>query len=271
MSILKGVVLSVFTATFMFACCACGNSEVNTSASTPTVKATESQSEKAEKPTVGKATEKVTQESTEKATEKVTEETTEKATQKPTEKATEKKLTKSIALTNEYTTRFEQVNMVTYPAFRFNYPSNWDINQEECTSTEELVTLTNGNGATVTFLHMPRYSTSSGGSAYPSGAVISKVASSQFIPGYVQATDHSSLGEFMVAEITSAGSDGAVSYAVLPVNQEGTRGSVNGAVSEEFYFDYSSQVSFTATQSEKGFTEQEKQEAIAILNSFRLA
>lgn len=34
---------------------------------------------------------------------------------------------------------------------------------------------------------------------------ISKVASSQFVPGFVQATDHSSLGEFMVARIKTIG------------------------------------------------------------------
>lgn len=40
-----------------------------------------------------------------------------------------------------------------------------------------------------------------GSGVYMNKEEISKVASSQFIPGFVQATDHSSLGEFMVARI----------------------------------------------------------------------
>ena len=111
---------------------------------------------------------------------------------------------------------------------------------------------------------------------------ISKVASAQFVPGFVQATDHSSLGEFMVARIKTIGKlnmktdreytevDGNVAYAVLPVSEEGIREGVRRAISGEYTFWYSSTISFTASNSEE-FTPQEEKEVIAILSSFRIA
>ena len=156
------------------------------------------------------------------------------------------------------------------------------VTKEECDQQEELVTLENDGGASVTFLHYSGELQGGGSGVYMNKEEISKVASSQFIPGFVQATDHSSLGEFMVARIKTIGKlnmqtdreykevDGNVAYAVLPVSEEGIREGVRRAISGEYTFWYSSTISFTASTSEE-FTPQEEKEVIAILSSFRIA
>ena len=90
---------------------------------------------------------------------------------------------------------------VTYPPFVFNYPDNWSVTKEECDQQEELVTLENDGGASVTFLHYSGELQGGGSGDYMNKEEISKVASSQFMPWFVHATDHCSLGEFMVARI----------------------------------------------------------------------
>lgn len=92
-------------------------------------------------------------------TELTTVQETTKKTEPETESATEKGVSnaenreKTVALNNEYTTRYQEVNQVTYPPFVFNYPDNWSVTKEECDQQEELVTLENDGGASVTFLH----------------------------------------------------------------------------------------------------------------------
>mgnify|MGYP000043019148 FL=1 len=92
-------------------------------------------------------------------TEPMTVQETTKKTEHATESATEKDVSnaekgeKTVALNNEYITRYQEVNQVTYPPFVFNYPDNWSVTKEECNQQEELVTLENDGGASVTFLH----------------------------------------------------------------------------------------------------------------------
>lgn len=50
--------------------------------------------------------------------------------------------TKTLSLNNTYTTKFGEINAITYPTFAFDYPDNWTISQEEVTQTNETVTLT---------------------------------------------------------------------------------------------------------------------------------
>lgn len=187
MHIYKKIVLSTLILITSLLGCACGNNEssdINNTAST--VLATE-------------------ESTTQVCTTEIT--TVQKTTQKPTEKAAEKVEEKSaknedeVVLSNEYTTRYQEVNMVTYPPFVFNYPDNWSIAKEKCNQQEELITLDNGKGASVTFLHYSGKLEGGGSGVYMNKVKISKAASSQFVPGFVQATDHSSLGEFMVAKI----------------------------------------------------------------------
>lgn len=269
MRIYKKIVLSALILSTSLLSCACGNSEspeINNTASTvSTTKESTTQVHTTEITTVQETTQKPTEMTTEMVEEKTAE--------------SEEK----IVLSNEYTTRYQEINMVTYPPFVFNYPDNWSVTKEECNQQQELVTIENGKGASVTFLHYSDKLEGGGSGVSMARVNISKVAQSQFVPGFVQATDHSSLGEFMVAKLKTTGIlnmqtdreytdvDGNVSYAVLPVKEEGIREDVRKATSGEFTFPYSGTISFTASDSEKNFTTQEQNEVIAILKSFRLA
>lgn len=66
-----------------------------------------------------------------------------------TENVTEK--SESVVLNNTYTTRFSDVNKITYPTFTFNYPDNWEVVEEEVTADREIVTLQNNNDAEIAF------------------------------------------------------------------------------------------------------------------------
>lgn len=189
---------------------------------------------------------------------------------------------KKINLTNEYTTKFGEVNAITYPKFIFNYPDNWEVVSEDVTQQSEIVTLENGSGSNVTFLYDSGNIESGGSSVNMARVNITEEAPSQFVPDSVQATDYSGLGEFMVAKLKTTGIlnmktdseytdvDGNVSYAVLPLSEQGTRENVRKATSGEFTFWYAGTVSFTGSDSEENFTDEEQQEVIAILNSFRV-
>ena len=175
----------------------------------------------------------------------------------------------------------EEINGVDYPAFLFDYSDNWTIINEQVTPTSELVTLENDNGSRIDFLHISDKNIGGGSNTNMAKVKVSKIADSQFVPSYVQGTDHSDLGEFMVAELKTIGIldmrtdsdyrkvDGNVSYAVLPKAEEGIRENVNKATSGEFVFWYSGNVSFTGQLSDN-YTEQEKEEMIEILSSFRV-
>lgn len=207
-------------------------------------------------------------------------ENTAKTTESTVEEITE--VENQINLTNEYMTRFGEINAITYPKFIFNYPDNWEVVREDVTQISEIVTLENGSGATVTFLYNSGSIESGGSSVNMARVDITKEAPSQFVPGSVQATDYSDLGEFMVAKLKTTGIlnmktdseytdvDGDVSYAVLPLSEQGTRENIRKATSGEFTFWYAGTVSFTGSDSEDNFTDEEQQEIIAILNSFRV-
>lgn len=253
----------------LFSCsCGCESSELQETTATqvtPSTKATEDQR---------------TELTTVKETTKKTEPETESGTEKGVSNAENRE--KTVALNNEYTSRYQEVNQVTYPPFVFNYPDNWSVTKEECDQQEELVTLENDRGARVTFLHYAGELQGGGSGVFMNKEEISKVASSQFVPGFVQATDYSSFGEFMVARIKTIGTlnmqtdreytevDGNVAYAVLPVSEEGIREGVRRTISGEYTFWYSDTISFTASTSEES-TPQEEKEVIAILSSFRIA
>lgn len=189
-----------------------------------------------------------------------------------------------IELSNTYRTKFSTVHAVTYPDFTFDYPDSWTITKEEVTQTGETVTLSNGNGATITFSHIggvPEGQLGGGSSDTMTRVEVSKAGDSQFIPGYVQAADHSDLGTFMVAKLKVTGQldmqtdsdfqdvDGAVAYAVVPESWTGIRDDVRGAYAGEFAFWYSSYISFIAESPTGQFTGDEEREIIEILSSFR--
>ncbi len=272
MRIAKKITLSILIITASLLGCACINSQSSENHNTTsTVSATK------ESATQAQTTEITTvQVTTQKPTEKVTKKATEKAEEKTAE------CEKKVVLNNEYTTRYQEVNQVTYPPFVFNYPDNWSITKEECNNQLELVTIENGKGASVTFLHCSDKLEGGGSGVNMARVDISKEAPSQFIPGSIQATDYSDLGEFMVAKLKTTGIlnmktdseytdvDGDISYAVLPLSEHGTRENVRKATSGEFTFWYAGDVSFTGMDTEDDFTDEEQQEIIAILNSFRV-
>ena len=227
------------------------------------------------------ATEITTQIETQEPT---TEATQEPTTIEPTQAPTDEE--KAVDLTQSYTTKFQDVNRVTYPKFTFDYPDNWTVTQEDVTSDREIVTLTNSEGAEVTFstyFYGKDFNFSYGASVF--GRVeVTEADGSRFVPSTVQGTDHSDLGEFMVAKLHQTGVmyitngdsdyrdiDGETEYAVIPKSEVGTKTELSGHYEGEFAFWYNAFVSFIGRDTDGDFTEQEQQEVISILNSFRLA
>lgn len=188
-------------------------------------------------------------------------------------------------LNNTYQTRFGDVNMVTFPVFEFDLPSTWNIT-EEVTSEQEIITIYNDRGVTITYSHLsgiPVGTDAIGGSSvFMSRVNVSKVANSSFVPSYVQATDYSTLGNFVVAKLKVTGEldmkndsefkdvDGSVSYAVLPESRMGIDDSVRNPDAIQYGFNYGSGISFIASAPKDGFSKQEEKLVIEILKSFRI-
>lgn len=185
-----------------------------------------------------------------------------------------------------YHTKFGDINMITYPQFAFDYLDGWTISQEEVTQNGETVILTNERGVTITFSHIGGVAEGElelGGSTTVMRRVnISKVADSKFMPSYVQGSDYSNLGKFMVAQQKVTGQlymlldsdfkdvDGAISYAVLPESRQGIDDDVRHPNIVQFAFWYSGYISFVAESPNGQFSANEEQELIKILSSFRV-
>ena len=178
-------------------------------------------------------------------------------------------------LSHTYVTRFGEINAVTYPAFSFNYPDSWSVTKEDVTAISEWVTLSNERGVSIDFINLHQKDIGGGSAVLYSELEVSKVADSEFVPGY------SDLGKFMVAELKEIGTmdttsdsdfipveNGAVSYAVLPESSAGEQ-IVNSAYYMDLAFMYPTSVMFVASAPDGQFTPQEKADAIAILSSFR--
>lgn len=185
-------------------------------------------------------------------------------------------------LNHTYTTRFGEVNLVTYPSFSFNYPDGWTITSEEVSSSSEEVILTNESGITITYWHFGEMRELTGAIRNINSVDVTRVADANFIPGYVQATDYSDLGRFMVAklkiteecDLSGDGEsvkveNGRVRYALLPENETGEQEECCIAGLPTFSFWYGGHISLIANAPKGKFTEQEEKEVIAILASFR--
>ena len=208
---------------------------------------------------------------------------TEQSTTEPETQITEQPTTEPIQLNNTYTTNLTEINGVVYPAFSFDYPDNWSVTNEECGSNYESVTLENKSGAVIWFSHIDGekgQNIGGGSNLHMSKIEVSEIADSQFIPDVA----NKSLGDFMVAKLEITGVldmrtdleytdvvDDVPSYAVLPKSEVGLREGVTKAISGEFTFYYGANISFVGTIGNEDFTEENQQEVIAILNSFRLA
>ena len=188
--------------------------------------------------------------------------------------------TTTVDLSNTYMTRYGEVNQITAPVFTFSYPAGWEIESEEVSQLSEQVTLSNERGATIVFINI-HGSIGAGSAIVYSQIEVSKIADSIFIPGYVQATDYSDLGEFMVAQLKTIGTmntttdtdfvsvkDGSISYAVLPESMAGVH-AINKPYFLDLAFEYAGNTIFVASAPDGQFTPQEEAEVISILSSFR--
>ncbi|MCL2807721.1 MAG: RNA polymerase sigma factor [Coriobacteriia bacterium] len=208
-----------------------------------------------------------------------------------------------IVLSNTYRTQYDIVNSVTAPYYEFDYPDNWRITRSEVTHNwatslnsasqtqmGEFITLTNARGVEIRYFSGPDIA-GYGGNFYR--ADVKKVADSQFVPGWVQATDFSHLGSFMVARVSITGTmhreshteyqdtDGGVIYAVLPEdkvglmeNQATSVGLIEEGMLERIlwgagYGNAYFGASFICSVPEGGLIDREEEEIILILSSFR--
>ena len=190
-----------------------------------------------------------------------------------------------LTLNNTYETRFEDVMLVTYPKFAFDFPSSWDLTTNIDENGETAV-VTSSRGVTVTYTHMSgfkRENLLSDGSTIMLRVEATKVGDSSFVPSYVQATDYSYLGNFVVAKLKVTGQlnmksdsdftdvDGTVCYAVIPESQLGTHDSVRSQYCVEFGYDYSGIISLIAEAAPgESFSEAEEKAVIKMLESYRV-
>lgn len=187
-----------------------------------------------------------------------------------------------VELKHTYITRFGEVNLVTYPAFSFGYPDGWTVASEEVSTSSEKVVLTNSTGINVTYWNFGATRNLTGATRNIRGVDVTRVADASFIPDYVQATDYSDLGKFMVAKLKTTSEcdmlsdgesvdieNGPVRYALLPESEVGEQYESIIVGLPTFSFWYAGHISFIADSPNGEFTEQEEKEVIAIIASFR--
>lgn len=187
-----------------------------------------------------------------------------------------------VVLNSTYTTRFGEINQVTTPTFSFDYPDRWTVTNEEVTSVSELVELKNESGVTVTYWNFGGMRDLTGPTRGINRINITRVTDADFSPSYVQDTDYSDLGAFVVAKVEiigeydllgggeySVAEDGSVRYALLPEGQMGEQDEIIMTGLPSLSFWYAGHISLIAWTPNQNFTEQETEEVIAILASFR--
>lgn len=189
-----------------------------------------------------------------------------------------------LTLNNTYETQFEEVTLITYPKFAFDFPSSWDLTTNVDENGETAV-VTSSRGVTVTYTHMSGYKREdllSNGMKIMLRVEATKVGDSSFVPSYVQATDFSYLGKFVVAKLKVTGQldmlsdseftdvDGTVCYAVIPESELGIHDSVVSQYCVEFGYDYSGIISLIAEAPEGEFTKAEEKAVIKMLESYKV-
>lgn len=183
---------------------------------------------------------------------------------------------------NTYSTHYGEANAITYPSFSFDYPSGWKITSEEITPTSEKVVLSNENGIEVTYWYFGDMKELTGTTRNINVVDVTKVADASFVPEYVQATDYTSLGNFIVGKLDTKEQcdmlgdgefqkveDDLIRYALLPESEIGQKEELLVPGLPTFSFWYSGHISFIAKSITGKFTEKEEKEVISILSSFR--
>lgn len=182
-------------------------------------------------------------------------------------------------LKNIYTTKASNM-----PTFSINYSDNWKVSQEEMRGEYEWDILSNDRGVNITY-----YSSEMGfGSQYYGGnyelnsAHITKVADSALIPGTYNNKDYSSLGKFVVAKIkvyayddgqTEEGEiefDGPTFYTIIPESYLGDASFCGTGYWAVCSWEYARLVAVIAEAPQGGFTQEEEEEVIQILSSFKI-
>lgn len=189
---------------------------------------------------------------------------------------------KEFNLKNTYSTRYGEANAITYPSFSFDYPSGWKITNEEITPTSEKVVLSNENGIEVTYWYFGDMKELTGTTRNINLVDVTKIADASFVPEYVQATDYTSLGNFIVGKLDTKEQcdmlgdgvfqkveDDLIRYALLPESEIGKKEEMLVPGLPTFSFWYSGHISFIAESPTGKFTEREEKEVISILSSFR--
>ena len=186
-----------------------------------------------------------------------------------------------LELKNIYRTRYGNINSVTYPVFSFGYPDGWTVVNEEVSESSERVVLENATGITVTFWRFGEMRDLTGATRSINDVDVTKVGDASFIPGYIQATDYSDLGKFMVAKLKTTCAldmisdesidmeDGPVRYALLPESEIGIQYESIIVGLPTFSFWYGGHISLIADSPSGKFSEQEEKEVIAIISSFK--
>ena len=214
----------------------------------------------------------------------------ESETQLQTDEQAEEADSEDVVKINTYVTEMAAIEGVTCPTFAFEYPDNWKIMTKEYNSERqdiwEEVILQNLNNARIIYMaHRPL---GNYGSVMMRG-VIEKVADSQFVPSYPAGSsmDCSDLAPFAVAQVRLTGtlsigleddyhdvkkSDDYLVYAVVPEKMMGGFEDVQGdaGLYDLLSFEYPSYYLFVAEPPDGGWSETEREEAIAILSSFRV-
>lgn len=189
-------------------------------------------------------------------------------------------------LNHTYTTQYGTVNAVTCPKFSFDYSDNWTITKEDVVKGWqqgflENVVLQNNRGVTINYVSFGQLD---GNGKNMNKYEVSKASDSQFVAGYASGgdTDYSYLGKIMVGRIEVTGElfmgidddykpvSGKESYAVMPESYIGTHEATGlTGYYEEFSSDYGGYLLY-AEAPDGSFTEEEKQEVIQILSTFRV-
>ena len=192
-------------------------------------------------------------------------------------------------LNHTYTTQHGTVNGVNTPQFAFDYSDNWTITTNEVAKgaqnngISENFILTNNRGVTINYI---QFGEIGGRGKSIVQYEVSKAADSQFTAGYMELGDGrvldlaSEWGNFIVGEIKAVGEydmktcdlmpiNGKTSYAVIPQSYIGTHEATGlTGYYEEFVTEYGNYLLYSEAPNGV-FTEEEKQEVIPILSSFR--
>lgn len=173
----------------------------------------------------------------------------------------------------EYETQWATANSMTFLNCTFNYSDDWEIKQENVTQEKEEVMLCNGNlnicynFNMINSFKMKTDTSQEFAYQFINKYSVSKVADSPFEMSYIQGTDYSYLGKFMVAKIENLDNEKhfvSEFYAIVPESYEGIHDNsqYNDALTQIFgtFYGYS----------ESGqYTDEERNKIIQVLSTFR--